>query len=68
MTGPGHPTLGKSEYREPVHDDCLRGVTNEVPADFFESPPAPAGDWIVTHPDDGAVSPERYGPKRALAG
>jgi hypothetical protein len=42
MTGPGRPTLGKSEYREPVHNDCLRGVTNEVPADFFESPPAPS--------------------------
>jgi hypothetical protein len=34
------PNLGKSEYRELVHDDSLRGVTNELPADFFESPPA----------------------------
>ena len=24
MTGPGRPTLGKSEYREPVHNDCRR--------------------------------------------
>ena len=24
MTGPGRPTLGKSEYHEPVHNDCRR--------------------------------------------
>ena len=42
MTGPRRPTLGKYEYREPVHNDCLRDVTNEVPADFFESPSAPS--------------------------
>jgi hypothetical protein len=52
MTGPGRPTLGKSEYREPVHNDCLRGVTNEVPADFFESPSAPSttGSSLIPTP------------------
>ena len=31
MTGPGRPTLGKSEYREPVHNDSLRSATNGLP-------------------------------------
>ena len=56
MTGPGRPTLGKSEYREPVHNDCLRGVTNEVPADFFDVATRTVDDWIVTHPHSAGVS------------
>ena len=52
MTGPGRPTLGKSEHRAPVHSDCFRGVANEVPTGFFESLPAPSttGSSLIPTP------------------